>query len=342
MPSLRASLSWVVLFAAVMAVLPALIRSEYQLGFLTLALYTASLGLSWNVLGGFGGQYSFGHAMFFGMGAYASAVMQVRLGINPWVVLPIAMALGALTGAAVGALTFRYGLKGSYFALVTLAFAEMFRVLANTFEFTGAGVGMMIKLAPAVSNFQFATKTGFYYTILVFVMVGLLVGTWLRHSRYGAQLVAVRENEDAARAVGVDPFRLKLGAITLSGAMMAAGGVFYLQMFQYIDPPLAFGPSVSVEALLVAIIGGMGTVFGPVVGAITVALVNEATTRLIGNAPALSLALYGVLLVVIVAFLPNGLIGGLVRLRQGRAPADAVPGSAGSAGAGPAKGDIGG
>ncbi len=328
MRPLRSSLGWVAFFAVAMALLPLAIRSEFQLGFLTLALYTASLGLSWNVLGGFGGQYSFGHAMFFGMGAYASAVLQVRAGVNPWVVLPIAMALGALTGAVVGGLTFRYGLKGSYFALVTLAFAEMFRVLANTFEFTGAGVGMMIKLAPGVANFQFASKLGFYYTILVLVVAGLLVGCWLRHSRYGAQLVAVRENEDAARALGIDAFRVKLAAITLSGAMMAAGGVFYLQMFQYIDPPLAFGPNVSVEALLVAIIGGMGTVFGPVVGAFAVAAINETTTRLIGDAPALSLALYGVLLVVIVAFLPNGLIGGLARLREGRATDAAGPGSA--------------
>ncbi len=303
----------VLLFAVVMALLPLAIRSEFQIAFLTLALYSASLGLAWNVLGGFGGQYSFGHAMFFGVGAYAGAVLQVRLGVSPWVALGVAVALGALTGLVVGALTFRYGLRGSYFALVTLAFAEIFRVLANTFEFTGAGVGMMIKLAPGAANFQFPDKTGFYWSLLAVVVIGLAIGTWLKGSRFGAQLVAVRDNEDAARALGIDPFRIKLAAITLSGAMMAVPGVFYLQMYQYIDPPLAFGSGVSVEALLVAIVGGMGSVFGPVVGALALALINHGTTELVGKAPALSMALYGVLLVIMVAFLPNGLIGGITR-----------------------------
>jgi branched-chain amino acid transport system permease protein len=308
------SLLGIVAFLAAMTILPTFIRSEFWLTFLILALYTASLGQAWNVLGGFGGQYSFGHAMFFGVGAYAAAVLQVRFGINPWVTLGAAFALGGATGAMVGALTFRYGLKGSYFALVTLAFAEVFRVLANTFEFTGAGVGMMIKLAPGAANFQFAEKTGFYFTILAIVAGGLMVAWWLKHSRFGAWLTAVRENEDAARALGVDVFRVKLGAITLSGAMMATGGVFYVQMFQYIDPPLAFGSGISVEALLVAIVGGMGSIFGPLIGAFTLALVNYTTTELIGKAPALSMALYGLLLIVMVTFLPNGLIGGLASL----------------------------
>jgi len=310
------SLLVIAAFLAAMAVLPAFIRSEFWLTFLILALYTASLGQAWNVLGGFGGQYSFGHAMFFGVGAYAAAVLQVRFGINPWVTLGAAFALGGATGAMVGALTFRYGLKGSYFALVTLAFAEVFRVLANTFEFTGAGVGMMIKLAPGAANFQFVEKTGFYFTILAIVAAGLMVAWWLKHSRFGAWLTAVRENEDAARALGVDVFRVKLGAITLSGAMMATGGVFYVQMFQYIDPPLAFGAGISVEALLVAIVGGMGSIFGPLIGAFTLALVNHTTTELIGRAPALSMALYGLLLIVMVTFLPNGVIGGLTGLAR--------------------------
>ena len=310
------SLAGIAVFVAAMALLPGLIASEFWLTFMILALYTASLGQAWNVLGGFGGQYSFGHAMFFGVGAYAGAVLQVRWGINPWLTLGAALVLGAATGAAVGALSFRYGLKGSYFALVTLAFAEVFRVLANTFEFTGAGVGMMIKLSPGAGNFQFPAKAGFYYTILAIAAAGLVVAWWLKHSRFGAWLMAVRENEDAARALGVDVFRVKLGAITLSGAMMATGGVFYVQMFQYIDPVLAFGSGISVEALLVAIVGGMGSIFGPLIGAFTLALVNHGTTELIGKAPALSMALYGLLLVVMVTFLPNGLVGGLASLAR--------------------------
>ena len=316
----------VVLFALAVGALPWLLDSDVQLNFVVLALYSASLGLAWNVLGGFGGQYSFGHAMFFGVGAYASAVLQLRLGVDPWVALAAAIALGGLTGLGVGALTFRYGLKGSYFALVTLAFAEMFRVLANTFEFTGAGVGLMIPLRTGAANFQFASRGGFLLALLALVVAGLLVGVWLKHSRYGAQLVAVRENEDAARALGVDTYRVKVAATALSGAMAAAPGVFYLQMFQYIDPPLVFGAAVSVEALLVAIVGGTGTVFGPVVGALVLAAINHATTELLGKAAALSVALGGVVLILMVALMPNGLVGGLGRSgRARRTPADAAP-----------------
>lgn len=311
------SLLVITIVAALLGVLPVFIKSDFQLTFLTLALYSALLGQAWNVLGGFGGQYSFGHAVFFGVGAYAAAIAQTRFGINPWVGLAIAVALGALIGAAIGALTFRYGLRGSYFALVTLAFAEVFRILANTVPFTGAGVGMMIPLRTDVANFQFASKLGFYYTILAFALIALLVAWWLQHSRYGAWLVAVRDNEDAARALGVDTYRVKVGAIALSGALMSAGGVFYLQYFQYIDPSIAFGPAVSVEALLVAIVGGIGSLFGPLIGAFVLALINQLTTAVIGKAPALSLALYGLLLIVMVTFLPRGLSAGFARLARG-------------------------
>ena len=296
-------------FGAAMAVVPLVVRSDFLVTLVTMALYSALLGISWNILGGFGGQYSFGHAVFFGMGAYVDAVAQVRFGLNAWAALPLAVCGGALVGLLVGGLVFRYGLKGSYFALVTLAFAEVFRVLANTFDFTGAGVGMMIQLKPGADQFQFADQSGFLWAVLAMVMIGLLASLWLRHSRFGAHLVAVRENEDAARALGVDVFRVKLGAIALSGALRAAGGFFYMQKFNYIDPPLGFGATVSVEALLVAIVGGIGTVIGPVVGAFALAALSQITTLLIGKDPALSVALYGVILVLMVAFLPSGLTG---------------------------------
>jgi branched-chain amino acid transport system permease protein len=295
------------------ALLPLFVTSGFVLNAVIMMLYTALLGLSWNILAGFGGQFSFGHAVFFGTGAYAAAVLQAKLGWNAWITLPAALALGALVGAFIGALSFRYGLRGSYFALVTLAFAEVFRILANNVNFTGAGVGIMVKLKAGAENFQFSTKAGYLYVALAFALAALLVCWWLKHSRYGAWLQAVRDNEDSAKALGVDVFRIKLGAIALSGALMAAGGVFYAQYFQYIDPGLAYGPGVSIEALLGPIVGGLGTLWGPVLGAVLLQVLGEGTRGLFENAPGLSLMVYGALLVLMVTFMPSGILGALRR-----------------------------
>ena len=273
-----------------------------------MVLYATLLGQSWNILAGFGGQFSFGHAVFFGTGAYASAVLQAKFGWNAWAALPAAIALGAAAGAFIGALSFRYGLRGSYFALVTLAFAEVFRVLANNLPFTGMGVGLMLKLEPGALNFQLE-RAGFLYVILAFVVAALLISHWLRHSRYGAWLQAVRDNEAAAAALGVNVFRVKLGAIMLSAALMAAGGVFYVQYFQYIDPSIAYGPAVSIEALLGPIVGGLGSVWGPVLGALVLHLLGESTRGLVENAPGVNLIVYGAVLVAMISFLPRGLAG---------------------------------
>jgi branched-chain amino acid transport system permease protein len=297
------------LFTLAVALLPLFVTSGFLLNVVIMTLYATLLGQAWNILGGFGGQFSFGHAVFFGTGAYAMAVLQTKFGVNAWLALPAALALGALVGVLVGSLSFRYGLKGSYFALVTLAFAEVFRILANNFQFTGAGVGIQIRLADSAAEMQFATKAGFLYAALALATIGLLVAWWLKRSRYGAWLQAVRDNEDSAAALGVDVFRVKLGAIAISGALMAAGGAFYLQYFRYVDPHIAYGPAISVEALLAAIVGGMGTVFGPLAGAVALHLLGEVTRGLFEQAPGANLMIYGVLLVLIVMFLPRGIMG---------------------------------
>lgn len=296
-------------FGVAVAVGTAFTQSGVLLTFIMMSLYAALLSQAWNILGGYGGQLSFGHALFFGVGAYAQALGQLSFGINPWVMLPIAIALGALTGLAMGRLTFRYGLRGSYFALVTLAFAEVFRIVAVSVPFTGGGVGLMVPLQEGVANMQFATRHGYIYLILVFVLLALAVTAWLRHSRFGAYLQAVRDNEDAARAIGVDPLRVKLGGIALSGAFMSVAGAFYVQVFQYIDPGIAFGPAVSVEALVGAIVGGMGTLWGPVLGAVALHLLADFTRNLFGELPGISMVIYGAVLILIVMFAPRGLAG---------------------------------
>ena len=311
------------LATAIALAAPFLVASDFWLGFLVTTLLYAYLGMAWNVLGGYAGQFSFGHAVFFGAGAYTSSILHVAFGLNPWLGMALAALAGGLVGALIGFLSFRFGLRGSYFALITLAFAEVFRVLANSVEFTGGGVGLYLPLKVASANLQFAGKAGYYYVALALTVFSLAVAWRLERSRFGAWLMAIRENEDAARALGVDTFACKLKAIMLSGAMTGIGGTFYAQYYLYIDPGIAFGPAISVEILLVPIIGGLGTVFGPLLGSGVLQAAGELAKRFTGNAPGLNLVIYGALLVVMVRFLPDGLIG-LVR-RLGALPRRARP-----------------
>jgi branched-chain amino acid transport system permease protein len=298
---------------ALLALVPFVTASNVVLNFLVMALLIALVGQGWNVLGGYGGQYSFGHAAFFGTGAYVSAIVQMRYGINAWVAFGLGIAAGALVGAAIGLLSFRSGLRGSYFALVTLAFAEVLRIIASVTPITGAGVGTLLKLDLRPEAFQFQSRAPFYWIVLVLVALSLVLARIIEQSRFGAYLVAVRENEDAASALGVDATLVKLGAMTISAAVTAAGGGFYAQYFLFLDAGIAYGPWISVEALLAPIIGGIGTVFGPLLGALVVRVLGEATKLVTGDAPGLDLVIYGCVLIAVVAFAPRGIVGLLER-----------------------------
>src|ERR1700730_13875644 len=306
----------VLLVIAPLACVPVVTASNLVLNFVVTTLLLALLGQAWNVLGGYGGQYSFGHAAFFGTGAYVSAILQVRFGMNAWLAFCIGIAAGAFVGAVIGTLCFRSGLRGSYFALVTLAFAEVLRIMASVTPITGAGVGTLIPLDLRPEAFQFQSRAPFYWIMLTLVAVSLVLVRLLEKSRFGAWLVAVRENEDAASALGIDAFRIKLAATTISAAIAAAAGGFYAQYFLFIDAGIAYGPRVSVEALLAAIIGGLPTVFGPLLGAIAIKTLGELTKLIAGDAPGLDLVVYGVMLIVVVVFAPRGIAGLLTELRD--------------------------
>ena len=301
---------------AVLAGVPLVVHSNVTLNFLIVALMIALAGQGWNILGGYGGQYSFGHAAFFGTGAYVTAILQMRYGINAWVGFVAGIAAGAALGAVLGALTFRSGLRGSYFALVTLAFAEVLRIIASVAPVTGAGVGTLIKLDLGFSSLQFQSRAPFYWIILTLVGISLVTAQLIERSRFGAWLVAVRENEDAARALGVNANGVKLAAMTISAAMTAAAGCFYAQYFLFVDAGIAYGTWISIQALLTPIIGGVGTVFGPLLGALVVKSLGEAAKLLAGDAPGLDLIIYGAVLVLVIWFAPRGLIGGLIHLRN--------------------------
>ena len=304
------------LVVALLACVPLLTASNVVLNFMVVALLIALVGQGWNVLGGYAGQYSFGHAAFFGTGAYTTGILQLHYGVNAWAGLAIGIAAGAAVGAITGALSFRSGLRGSYFALVTLAFAEVLRIIASVAPITGAGVGTLVKLDLRWEAFQFQSRAPFYWIILAFVAASLVLVKLMEGSRFGAYLVAVRENEDAAKAVGIDVFRVKLAAMTISAAITAAGGCFYAQYFLFLDAGIAYGPWISVEALLAPIIGGIGTVYGPLLGALVVKTLGEATKLATGDAPGLDLVIYGCVLILVVAFAPRG-IAGLLRRRHG-------------------------
>ena len=312
------------LLATALALAPLAIRSGHWIEVLELTLFVAVLGQGWNVLGGFGGQYSFGHALFFGTAAYVQALLQFNLGWSPWVTMWPAIAAAVVVAAFVGFLSFRYGLRGSYFALITLAFAEAFHVLSRSLVgITEGGRGVQLALnqdperALALFQFTFAGEFlrayGYYYTILVLLGIAC-AATWLMaRGRFGARLVAVRENVDAAEALGIDAFRVKLGAICLSAAITASAGIYYVQKFLFVDPGIAYGPAKSVEALFAPIIGGLGTVLGPLLGSAFIHGTGELTKWLIGlvweERPGVDLILFGVVLVLVIAYMPRGLVG---------------------------------
>jgi branched-chain amino acid transport system permease protein len=301
---------------AVLGSVPLIVHSNATLNFIIVALMIALAGQGWNILGGYAGQYSFGHSVFFGTGAYVTAILQVRYGVNAWLGFGAGIASGAALGGVIGALTFRSDLRGSYFALVTLAFAEVLRIIASVAPITGAGVGTLIKLDLGAQAFQFQSRAAFYWVILVLVGASLVIARLIERSRFGAWLIAVRENEDAAKALGVDARRVKTAAMTISGAITAAAGCFYAQYFLFVDSGIAYGTWISIEALLTPIIGGVGTVFGPLLGALVVRSLGEGAKLVTGDVPGLDLILYGTVLVLVIWFTPRGLIGGLAQMRR--------------------------
>jgi len=292
---------------ALLAALPLAVPSQGLVNLAFLAAISALLGQAWNIAGGFGGLTSFGHALFFGIGAYAAAIVQTRYGWSPWLGLPLGAALGGAAGFAVGVAAFRAGLRGSYFALVTLAFAEVARVLANSLDFTRGGLGILIPLRPGLAQFQFTDRRLSYAVALALALAATAAAASLTRSRFGARLLAVRENEDAARALGIDPVPVKSAALALSGAFAAAGGVIYAQTFLYVDPSIAFGAERSVEMLLVAMVGGAGTVLGPLLGAVVLNAIADGSRALI-DTPGFAPMLYGIVLLAVIAALPGGLV----------------------------------
>jgi branched-chain amino acid transport system permease protein len=293
---------------------------QYVIHLAAMTLLFGYLGAAWNILGGYAGQFSFGHAAFFGLGAYTSTLLYVHHGLSPWLGMLAAGLAGTGLGLFSGFLSFRYGLTGPYFALVMLAFAEMLRLLFEGAMAATYPLGMPLPLkGTSLVDFQFTDKASYFYVALAMLVAVLVLTHRLAHSRTGAYWQAIRDNEGAAATLGVNVFAYKLLAMGLSAGLTAMGGTFYAQYFLALEVNEVFGTHVSIEILLAAIIGGAGTVLGPVVGAAALQLLSEATRVYVRAFSGFDLMIYGAILVVVIIFLPQGLAEGLCRPFAGRA-----------------------
>ena len=306
----RYAIVFLAIVLVVLFLLP-LVADEYLLHMAVLVLLYAYLSTAWNILGGYAGQHSLGHGVFLGIGAYTSTFLFIQWGITPWVGMWVGGAVSALVGWFLGYVCFRYGLKGPYFALVTIAVAEALVYLTSNLDFIGGAKGLEVTwLGHRPDMMEFDGKTGYYYIILVMAILGVVITRWLYQRRSGYQWIAVRENEDAAEALGVNTLRTKIEATVLSALMTAIGGTFYAQYFTYVGPRSVFGEGPSVQILLFAIIGGLGTVWGPAVGALVLVPIAElARAKLGGSFGGAHLMLYGTVMVLVMLFMPKGIIG---------------------------------
>ncbi len=322
-PAWRRHLVAVVVLAIVLLPLP-LVLPVAQQSVAVRVLIFALLSIGWNVMSGFGGMFSFGHAAFFGLGAYTSAWLLVEKGVSPWIGMLAGMVAAALFGVLVGFLALRYRLKGAYFALSTFAFAEMLRLIATNSDFVNRAVGYNVPLRQDYSLWfiQFEPGSAMYFWVaLALTVVALTVSILFLRSRTGRFAVAVRDDEDAAAALGISVMRTKLITIALSAAISSVAGAFYVQYYFFIDPAGAFGSSVSIQAILPAVIGGVATIWGPVIGAAILGPLNDVTATLLRNPPAgleflqgragLDVIVYAVLLILIVLLLPQGVYGAI-------------------------------
>lgn len=270
----------------------------------------AAMGQGWNVLGGYVGQYSFGHAIFFGTGAYVSTLLFIRLGLSPWLGLLFSCSAGIILGAFIGFLSFHYRLKGPFFALIMLAFAEIFHMIAMGWEAVGKAVGLVIPMkGSSLIAMQFIDSRPFYF-ITLWMMVGYTYLVWrMERLRTGFYFLAVREDQDAAETMGVNTLKIQMVAMIISAGMTAIGGTIYAQYLLYIDPDCTFGMIYSIEIMLRPIIGGPGTVLGPLLGSFVLTPLAEVTRLLFQSYSGVYLMFYGLLLVIVIMFLPDGLMG---------------------------------
>lgn len=299
--------------AVVLLALP-LALDRYLLSVMILILYFAFVGQAWNVMMGFCGQLSLGHALFVGLGAYTAAALYQHFGIVPWVGMVAAVAVCVAAASFMGWLAFRFGIGGTYFALLTIAFAEFTRIGFDHFGWVGGSGGFFLKVIQQ-DRIDLVNLRGspvlFYYFALALAALAFLLSAWLLRGRLGFYFRAIRDNEEGARAAGVDVFRYKMYALQISAGMTALAGVFFAFYYNNLFPEQIFHISRSIEIILAPIIGGIGTLFGPVLGAAVLTVLSEGINQALSMAgheiPGVKQILYGIALAAAIMFMPNGI-----------------------------------
>lgn len=296
-------------FLLLVLILLPLFLSQYLLGIFVFIFYYAYLGQCWNILTGYTGNISLGHSLYVGIGAYLSTVLAISLGLSPW----IGMFAGALGAAFIslimGYLAFRFGLKNVYFVLITIAFAEIGRLIALHLKPLGQFMGLFIDFRPGWTNFQFKGNLPYYYIGLGFVIFSLAVVKGIEVSKLGRFFVALREDEDAAESIGVNTFKYKMIALGISSFMTALAGTFYANYIFYLHPTSVMSMALSIEIILRPIIGGLGTLFGPLIGSFLITPLAELSRTFFAKAgfEGLHIVIYGFLLIASVLFFPRGI-----------------------------------
>lgn len=314
----------VVIAAVLVLSLPAL-SSHYVLSVATAMLYLAFTGQAWNVMMGFAGQLSLGHALYVGLGAYVAGGLFVHLGIGPWLGLWAGVAAAVTSAAAIGWLAFRFRVSGVYFAVLTIASAEFTRIGFDHLEWTGGPAGLFLKVSQRDSIDMWNLRgppAMYYYAVLVLAIGALALCARILRSRVGYYWLAIREDEQAAAAVGIPTLRWKLLAVLLSAALTSVAGVFMAFYKNSLFPEQVFDMGRSIEIVLAPIVGGLGTLFGPIVGAFVLTLLGEGTSELLKLAglelPGMKQVVYGLLLLFTVSFLPNGIWPPLSRVLRSK------------------------
>lgn len=296
--------------AAVMLLAP-LFVGGYMRTVLILFCLQAYLGLSWNVMMGFAGQLSLGHALYVGLGAYAAGALFVHFGVPPWIGALAGIAVAAAAGAVVGTLGFRFRVKGVYFALLTIAFAEFTRILFDHWGWIGASSGMFLPVAHGEESLLYLRggPLMFYYVVLGMLIGGFLLCWALLRRRIGYYWQAIREDQDAAETLGIDIFKYKMAAVMLSAAMTAVGGMFYAFYYNNLYPETIFAMHRSIELIMGTIIGGVGTLFGPILGAALLVGLGELLSLLTEDwgLDGIKQMFYGACLLAIILWRPSGL-----------------------------------
>ena len=295
----------------VLLVAPLLTNNSFYQHLMIMVLFWTLLGASWNLLGGFAGQVSFGHATFLGIGAYTTMLFYLSLNLSPWLGMIAGGVLGALVALPIGLICFR--LRGPYFSLATLAVAEIVRLVALNWEQLTAGpVGLLITTLPPLSlgghAVNWESKIPFYYIAAALTVFAMVLTYAVSRSRFGAYLTAVREDIDSAEAVGIDTVRARVMALVLSAFVVGLAGGFYAVYFRYIDPDAVFAISLSVEMVFIAVVGGLATTAGPVVGALVLVTIAEIFRErfAVGH-----LIFYGLFMMLVIRYLPEGIWGRL-------------------------------